>query len=97
MERIFIMVINQVLSKREKYLEALRPIIEKLSNTSDIDNEAQILNERSAGIDSQLEKLVADNASRFKTRMTIKSVTLNLRSDLKMSGQCLKNWKTRSN
>lgn len=37
-----------------------------LSDTSNIDQETQILNERRAGIYSQMEKLVADNAARFQ-------------------------------
>ena len=62
----FVDAFNQVVSDRDRYLSALEPTIEMLTNTADLDNDTQILAERSAGLYSQLEALVADNARRLQ-------------------------------
>jgi exonuclease VII large subunit len=66
LERIFVEAINKILSDREEYIAALQPIIDMISDTYDIDSEALILGERSAGLYARLEALVADNAQRFQ-------------------------------
>jgi DNA invertase Pin-like site-specific DNA recombinase len=60
----FVDAFNQIAADRERYINALTPVVEMLSATADIDSEAEILGERCAGLYSKMEALVADNANR---------------------------------
>ena len=60
----FVYAFNQVVTDRERYIAAMEPAITLLTDCSNLDSEAEILQERSAGIYAQLEALVADNAQR---------------------------------
>jgi uncharacterized protein (DUF3084 family) len=60
----FVWAFNQVVADRERYIAKMEPAIALLADCSDLDGEAEILLERSAGIYAQLEALVADNARR---------------------------------
>ena len=60
----FVCAFNQVVADRERYIAVMEPAIALLTDCSDLDGEAEILQERSAGIYAQLEALVADNSQR---------------------------------
>jgi site-specific DNA recombinase len=53
---------NQIIADRERYIEALSPILETLTDATIFDRESEILAERSAGLFAQLESLVTENA-----------------------------------
>lgn len=65
---IFINAFNQIVSDRERYLAALLPTIQMITGTTDLDNDTEILSERSAGLYAQLEALVSDNARQFQNQ-----------------------------
>jgi DNA invertase Pin-like site-specific DNA recombinase len=66
MKRAFVLAFNQLITDKERYLSAFEPIVEVLTNTLDLDTEAQILQERSAGLYAELEALVSDNTRQFQ-------------------------------
>ncbi|MDR1600359.1 MAG: hypothetical protein LBS11_10905 [Oscillospiraceae bacterium] len=66
MQRAFVLAFNQLVTDKERYLSTLEPILDALTNTSDLDAEARILQERSDGLYAELEALVLDNARQFQ-------------------------------
>ena len=63
---VFCEAFNRLVSDRDRYLEALEPAILLLTDAGDLDNDTEILSERSAGLYAQMEALVADNARQFQ-------------------------------
>lgn len=62
--RIFTEAFNRILCDRERYIAAIEPALELLSDTSALDNEVEILQERQAGLYTHLEELVTAQAHR---------------------------------
>jgi hypothetical protein len=58
----FLLAFNGILGDKDRYLAALNPAIELLTNTADLEKETQILTERHTGLYSQLKDLVENNA-----------------------------------
>ena len=65
---VFCEAFNQIISDRERYLEALEPAIRLLTDSGDLDKDVEIFGERSAGLYAQMGALVADNARRFQAQ-----------------------------
>ena len=65
---VFCEAFNRLISDRERYLAALEPAIRLLTDTGDLDKDAEILGERSAGLYAQMEALVADNARQLQNQ-----------------------------
>jgi len=63
-KKAYVDTYNQIIADRERYISALDRILGLLADTAALDDEAQTLGERSAGLFAQLEALVADNARR---------------------------------
>jgi len=63
-QKAFVDAYNQIIANRERYIAALDPVLGLLADTAALDAEAQTLGERAAGLFTQLEALVADNARR---------------------------------
>jgi DNA invertase Pin-like site-specific DNA recombinase len=63
-KKAFVDTYNQIIADRERYIAALDRVIGLLADTDSLNDEAQMLEERSAGIFPQLEAMVADNARR---------------------------------
>jgi len=66
LQAAFVCAFNEVVADRERYIATMEPAIALLTNCADLDNEAEILNERAAGVYAQMEELVADNARRYQ-------------------------------
>ena len=62
LQEVFVDAFNKIISDRERYINALDPVLEMLSTSADIESEAEILNERCMRLHSQMEALVAENA-----------------------------------
>ena len=65
LEAVFLEAINQILADRDRYIANLEPVIAYLTDTAELEKEAEVLAERSAGLYAQLEALVEENA-RFR-------------------------------
>jgi hypothetical protein len=68
LQSVFVEAFNRVIGDKERYIEALAPVIEFLTDTSGLETESQIMQERSAGIYAQMEALVADNAQHLRNQ-----------------------------
>ena len=66
LRNIFIEAFNKIVADREHYLAALEPAIEMLASTTDLDNDAEILSERSAGLYAQMEALMTGSSRQFQ-------------------------------
>ena len=60
----FVQAFNQIVGGRERHLATLEATMETLTDISDLTAEAQTLEERSAGLFTQLKALVDENARR---------------------------------
>lgn len=59
---VFSEALNRILSDRERYIAALEPALELIGDTTELDSEAEILQERNAGLYAQLKELVTTQA-----------------------------------
>jgi DNA invertase Pin-like site-specific DNA recombinase len=66
LQAAFVCAFNDIVADRERYIANMEPAIALLTDCSDLDNEAEILAERAAGVYAQMEELVADNARRYQ-------------------------------
>lgn len=64
LQAAFVQSFNQIIGNKNRYIAAMEPAIALLTNCADLDGEAELLQERSAGVYAQMEALVADNAQR---------------------------------
>ena len=69
LELAFLLAFNQIISDRERYISALEPMLELLTDTTALDADERVLQERAAGIYAQLETLIADNARRKRDQV----------------------------
>lgn len=60
----FMRAFNLILGNKEPYISALEPALALISDTSALDNESEVLQERYAGLFTQLEELVTAQAHR---------------------------------
>lgn len=64
LKRVFIIAFNKILCDKDVYIDAYAPIIEALTDTSKLDSEIAVLRERCAGMYTEIESLIKDNANR---------------------------------
>jgi DNA invertase Pin-like site-specific DNA recombinase len=62
----FVNAFNQIVNDRDRYIAAMEVAIALLTDTGDLDNETEVLEERSTGLYAQLETLIAENARHFQ-------------------------------
>lgn len=80
-QSVFMKAFNLILGNKERYISALEPALELISDTSALDNEAEVLQERYAGLFIQLEELVTAQAHRSGdfTKYQVRYTELNSR------------------
>ncbi len=62
LQKAFVTAFNSILSDCESYIADLTPAIELLGDTTVLDRQIEVFTERSAGIYTQLEAMIGDNA-----------------------------------
>ena len=74
----FVDAFNQVVTDRERYVDALEPVLEMLTNTTDLEAEAEVLGERCADLSTRyeavkkrLDNVAAERQSRMARRADI--------------------------
>lgn len=72
LELAFIKAFNQITADRERYIDALEPMLDLLTDTTSLDNEETILHERAAGLYAKLMELINDNARRTQDQSEYK-------------------------